>query len=101
MAQLLIVTLAGTSILRYIGTFDAKVGSGLVYDSSPPSRGKLLRSHTTIDTSLIRSNRNAGCNIFCMVGRRWPMVWAGNRVWVWSGTFCGSTGPRLVSFSRV
>ena len=29
------------------------------------------------------------------------MVGAGNRVWVCSGTFCGSTGLRLGNFSRV
>ena len=33
MALLPIVTLTGTSILRYIGTFDAKARSGLVYDT--------------------------------------------------------------------
>ena len=32
MALLLIVTFTCTSILRYIGTFDAKSRSGLVYD---------------------------------------------------------------------
>ena len=71
MALLLIVTLTGTSILQYIGTFDAKARSGLVYDCSPPSRGKLLRSHND-NRHFFGSgrSRNAGHNISCVVGRR-------------------------------
>ena len=41
-----------TSILRYFDTLIRSMPrlDQVVYDSSPPSRGKLLRSHTTIDT---------------------------------------------------
>ena len=71
MALLLIVTLTGTSILRYIETFDAKARSGIFYHSSPPSKGKLLRSHNDNRHFLLTwSNMNAVHNIFCVVERR-------------------------------
>ena len=58
MALLLIVTLAGTSILRYIGTFDAKAGSGLVYDRLLVSWDKVLHIVHTSLVGLIASGFN-------------------------------------------
>ena len=49
---LLLIVTRDTSILRYIDTFIHSMPrlDLVVYDSSPSLRGKLLLSHTTIDT---------------------------------------------------